>query len=136
MFGMTNGGFGAAAAYAKVERETGVTGADPHELIVMLFDGALLCVSAAKQHLQAGQIAPKGEQIGKAIEIIANGLKASLDMQAGGDLSSHLAALYDYMCDRLLYANLKNSPAALDEVHALLADLKDAWQQIGTPAGA
>ena len=42
------GGFGnRAAAYAKVSVETGVNTADPHKLILMLFDGALLQVRTA-----------------------------------------------------------------------------------------
>lgn len=121
------------SAYAQVGMETGVGTADPHRLILMLFDGALLCVASAHQHMDAGNIAAKGENISKAINIIANGLKVSLDMGAGGDLSLRLAALYDYMCERLLYANLKNDAAVLDEVRKLLHELKSAWEEIGTP---
>jgi flagellar protein FliS len=107
-----------------------VSTADPHELIVMLFDGALLCIAAARQHIKTGGIAAKGESISRAINIVANGLKASLNLEVGGELAVRLAALYDYMCDRLLYANLKNDATALDEVHGLLEDLKGAWEQI------
>lgn len=120
----------AIAAYNSVGVETGVATADPHELIVMLFDGALLCIASARQHMSSGSIAAKGESISRAINIVANGLKASLNLEVGGELALRLAALYDYMCDRLLYANLKNDAAALDEVHGLLEDLKGAWEQI------
>lgn len=120
------------AAYAQVGVETAVTTADPHKLVVMLFEGALLCVGTAKQHMIRSEIAPKGENVSKAINIIANGLKASLDMGVGGELAERLAALYDYMCERLLFANIKNNPAVLDEVHRLLSELKEAWEQIGT----
>jgi flagellar protein FliS len=120
-----------AAAYNKVGIETGVEAADPHQLILMLFDGALLSVSAAALHMKRKEIARKGEAVSKAINIIANGLKASLDLEAGGELAEKLSALYEYMCNRLLYANLHNQPAPLDEVSHLLAELKDAWVQIG-----
>jgi flagellar secretion chaperone FliS len=36
------------------------------------------------------------------------------------------------MCERLLFANLKNNPAVLDEVRSLLKELKGAWEHIGT----
>jgi flagellar protein FliS len=75
-------------------------------------------------------IAAKGLAVSKAIEIIINGLKASLDVEAGGELASRLAALYDYMAERLLYANLNNNRAALDEVAGLLQGLREAWQGI------
>lgn len=123
-----------AAAYKKVGIETGVEAADPHKLIVMLFEGALLAVASASLHMNrksVEDIAKKGESISKAVNIITNGLKASLDMDAGGDLALKLGALYDYMCTRLLYANMHNQVAALEEVSHLLAELKGAWEQIG-----
>lgn len=120
-----------AAAYNKVGIDTAVDSADPHKLVLMLFDGALLAVSGAALHMQRGEIARRGEAISRAINIITNGLKASVDMQSGGELAERLAALYDYMCSRLLHANLHNQPAALDEISHLLAELKGAWEQIG-----
>jgi flagellar protein FliS len=123
------------AAYAKAGIETGVETADPHKLILMLFEGALLAVASASLHMKrndgAEDLARKGESISKAINIITNGLKASLDQTAGGELAGKLGALYDYMSSRLLHANMHNQPAVLDEVSHLLAELKDAWEQIG-----
>jgi len=120
----------AKQAYSSVAVETGVGTADPHKLVLMLFDGALLSVSSASLHMQRQEIAQKGEAVSRAINIISNGLKASLNMDVGGDLAEKLAALYDYMCNRLLHANMHNNPAALDEVSHLLAELKSAWENI------
>ena len=119
-----------ASAYAQVGVETGVSTADPHQLIVMLFDGAILAISKAAAAMEAGDIPGKGATISKAIEIIANGLNASLDMNAGGELAVRLSALYEYMNERLLYANLHNNRAALDEVSGLLQGLREAWISI------
>lgn len=121
-----------AKAYAKVGVETGVEGADPHKLVLMLFDGALLAISSATLHMRERRIAEKGLAISKAVDIVANGLKASLDERVGGELAIRLAALYDYICQRLTYANLKNDPAALEEVRGLLNELKGAWEEIAT----
>jgi flagellar protein FliS len=128
MFGTFSNG---ANAYAKVSVETGVATASPHKLIVMLFDGALVAVSAAANQMRAGQIPDKGLSISKAISIIESGLRASLDKKAGGSIAENLDALYEYMCHRLLQANLKNQPEVLDEVHGLLKDLKTSWEAIG-----
>lgn len=119
-----------AAAYARVGVETGVSTASPHQLIVMLFDGALMAISSAAIAIEQKDIPGKGSSISKAIEIINNGLKVSLDMEAGGELAERLAALYDYMTDRLLYANLHSNRAALDEVATLLDGLREAWMGI------
>lgn len=119
-------------AYALVGVETGVMAANPHKLVLMLFDGALLAIAMARQAMATNKIAEKGEEISRAIDIIANGLKVSLDTQAGGDLAVRLGALYDYMCTRLLQANLRNEAAALDEVDTLLRELKTAWEEIAS----
>jgi flagellar protein FliS len=118
-------------AYANVGLETGIASASPHKLIVMLYDGALVALLGAKANIAAGNIAAKGSAISKAISIIDNGLRASLDKDAGGEIAANLDALYDYMSRRLLHANLKNDVTIIDEVHRLLADLREAWVAIG-----
>lgn len=123
-------------AYAKVGLETSVISASPHKLIVMLYDGALAAIKSAASHMAAGNIAEKGAAISKALDIINNGLRASLDKKAGGDIASNLDSLYVYMTERLLTANLQNKSSLLDEVQALLADLRDAWTQIGEKPAA
>lgn len=120
----------AAQAYAKVGMETGVATADAHQLILMLFEGAMTAVIDGKRHMQAGEVARKGESLSKAVMIIQEGLVASLDPNAGGPLAQNLAALYEYMARRLLLANAKNRPDILDEVHRLLGELKNAWASI------
>ncbi|KRB93313.1 flagellar export chaperone FliS [Noviherbaspirillum sp. Root189] len=132
MFGSARSG---ASAYANVGVETGVASASPHKLVVMLFDGAMVAVSSALHQMQAGDIPNKGKSISKAISIIENGLRASLDKKVGGEIALNLDALYEYMANRLVIANLKNQPQALEEVHQLLKGLKDAWESI-TPAPA
>jgi flagellar protein FliS len=97
----------------------------------MLFDGALLAINSAAISMANGDIAAKGSSISKAIEIVTFGLKASLDGEAGGELALRLGALYDYMCQRMFFANASNNGAALNEVSGLLADLREAWAQMG-----
>lgn len=131
MFGSTNNGVN---AYAKVGIETGVSGASPHQLIVMLYEGAMVAITSAIQHMKAGNIPEKGQAISKAIMIIDGGLRASLNKEAGGTIAINLDSLYEYMSNRLLEANMKNQPELLEEVHHLLSDLKGAWTAIGTTA--
>lgn len=124
-------GKGSAQAYHRVSVETGIESASPHQLIVLLFEGALVAIASAKSHMRDNNIGEKGLAISKAIDIIINGLRASLDQKVGGELAERLSMLYGYMADRLLQANLNNDPAALDEVIALLSTLQGAWVEIG-----
>jgi len=124
----------AIKAYNRVGVESGVTAADPHKLIAMLYQGALLAIANAKNGILRGDIPAKGKAISHAILIIDDGLNASLDKEVGGGLALNLSALYDYMSKRLLTANMNNDMEALDEVARLLTDLKGAWEEIRQPA--
>jgi flagellar protein FliS len=127
----------AVNAYASVGLETGVAAASPHQLILMLYDGAELAVRMAIKHMNEGALAKKSAAISKASSIILEGLRAALDPQQGGDIAQQLDALYDYMNKRLMLAHLNNQTAPLEEVLGLLRELRGAWQQIGaTDRGA
>ena len=121
----------AVDTYAQVGVETGVASADPHRLILMLFDGALAAIATARLAMSRSEIGAKASAITKAIAIIDGGLKASLDVDAGGDLAARLSQLYDYMLKQLLVANLRSELTTLDEVTRLLNELRGAWAQIG-----
>ena len=121
----------AISAYQRIGVETGVESADPHKLILMLFEGAQEALAKARIHIQNNEIAEKGQMISKAIMIIDHGLKASLDMNTGGDLAIRLQELYDYMMHRLLVANIQNNLEIVNEVNKLLSELYGAWKKIG-----
>ncbi|NEX16944.1 MAG: flagellar protein FliS [Halochromatium sp.] len=123
-----------AGAYARVGVESGVMSASPHQLIVMLFDGALASIRAARIHMQGGNIAEKGKAISKALDIINNGLAAALDAERGGEIAERLASLYDYIARLLLAANLHNDEKSLNEAETLLEDVAAAWREIGEQA--
>jgi len=113
-------------------RQVGVQSAldaSPHRLIQMLMEGALEKLNIAKHALTQGSIALKGENISWAISII-EGLRASLNLEAGGELAANLDALYDYMGRRLVEANLKNDGEILDEVAGLMRTVKEGWDGI------
>ncbi len=73
--------------------------------------------------MEQGNVEQKGQLISKAIDIINNGLSASLNMEVGGQLARQLASLYEYMGRRLIKANIENNPAILMEVSDLLGEI-------------
>jgi flagellar protein FliS len=121
-------------AYGDVGIGAAVSAASPHQLILLLFEGASQAIVVARAGIETGDIPKKGAAVTKAIDIILNGLRASLNLEEGGDLAQNLYALYDYMARRLLYANLHNDKAALDEVQNLLNEIHGAWVDIGKQA--
>jgi flagellar secretion chaperone FliS len=122
---------GFANAYARVGVETSVNTASAHKLIELLFNGFMDQVTLARGALRAGQIEAKGAAISRAARIVDEGLKAGLNLEAGGRLATDLDSLYAYVTLRLLAANLRNDELALDECARLIAPLRDAWVAIG-----
>jgi len=115
--------------YSQNAITSGIESATPHRLIQMLMEGALDKIASAKGHMNRNELLPKGRQIGCAISII-DGLKLSLDKDKGGDIAQNLEDLYIYMERRLNEASLENDVTALDEVSALLKEIKTAWDAI------
>lgn len=126
----TNSG---AAQYKRINTESALEQANPHQLIQMLMNGAIERLIQAKAAMQNGDIALKGLLLGKATMIIG-GLQNSLDPKHSPDLVDNLDGLYDYMQRRLLEANIKNDPAMIDEVCNLMRTVKSAWDQIAPAA--
>jgi flagellar protein FliS len=109
--------------------ESRILSADPLELVRVLYRIAIDKIREAREHLQKGDVAARSKSISVASQALGE-LAASLDHQAGGDVSRRLAQLYDYMLWRLVDANFHQSAGPLDEVLGLLTTLSEAWQQI------
>ena len=122
---------GFANAYARVGVETSVNAASSHKLIELLFNGFMDQVALARGAMRAKQIEAKGSAISRAARIVEEGLKAGLNLEAGGRLAEDLNSLYAYVALRLLAANLRNDESALDECVRLIGPLRDAWVAIG-----
>jgi len=125
-----------AGAYHQVGVQTQVTDASAHRLIALLFEGFFGALNRARGAMRAGDVQAKGAAIGHAVRIVDEGLKAGLDLNAGGKLAQDLADLYTYIGLRLLHANLRNDEAALDECVRLVTPLRDAWTAIGDSPAA
>ncbi|MET0281654.1 MAG: flagellar export chaperone FliS [Steroidobacteraceae bacterium] len=120
------------AAYRSVAAHSGVAMADPHRLIVMLMDGALERISSARGAMEHGETEARNRLIHRTVSIVQE-LRASLNLEAGGELAANMANLYDYSNRQLLRANIENRPELLDEVGNLIRQIRSAWVQI--PAG-
>lgn len=122
--------------YQKVSIESGVDAANPVELIVMLYDGAILSCNSAIPHVKTNDFKQKGHFIYKAIRIIQSGLKMSLNYDEGGKIAINLDALYTYMTKQLVKANIENVEEPINEVVQLLKELRSAWLAISKTEAA
>ncbi|MED9501798.1 flagellar export chaperone FliS [Escherichia marmotae] len=116
-------------AYAQIGVESAVMSASQQQLVTMLFDGVLSALVRARLFMQDNNQEGKGVSLSKAINIIENGLRLSLDEESQDELTQNLIALYSYMIRRLLQANLRNDVSAVEEVETLMRNLADAWKE-------
>jgi flagellar protein FliS len=124
----------AASAYTRVSTDTGVSAADPHQLVSMLFDGLIQSLNVARGAMERGEIETKCQAIGKAVRILEEGLKCTLNLAQGGEIAKNLFGLYSYSVQRLSLANLRNDVAAVHEVLNIIEPLADSWKQIRAQA--
>lgn len=122
-----------AEAYRRVEAES----RSPMELVVMLYDGALRFLAAAREAHGRRDLIARGNALSRALAIIAE-LQSTLNLKEGGAIAEELDRLYSYITWRLMDVNVKQDGTALDEAHKLLSTLSDAWAQTANrvPQGA
>ena len=123
-----------AKAYASTNIESNAIAGNPHKLIAMLYEGALIAILQAEHHMKKNNVMEKSAAISKASDIILMGLDASLNMEEGGEIGQNLHALYSYMCQQLIMCNLHNDVNKLKEIYALLLELKNTWDAIAPRA--
>lgn len=126
----------AASVYKRVNVETGIESASPHQLVVMLFDALHQYLLTAQGAMERGDVALKCQKMGAAIRVLDEGLRGALNMEHGGDIARNLDAVYEYCVNRLTVANLKNDSQAITEVMNIIAPIASGWKQMNgqTPA--
>ena len=105
-----------------------VLSASPEQLLLMLYDGAGRFLAQAIQAIEEGRIEQRTHGINKASAIVTE-FAATLDRSQAPALADDLTALYAYMLQRMMQANLKNDAEPLVEVKGLLADLRATWAE-------
>ncbi len=114
-------------------RATAVSTASPGVLILMLFDGALRFIARAEHGFTLEALARRNEEVHNNLTMaqsIVRELQVSLDLERGGEFAAQLFALYDFMVDQLLEANVKKELERIQTVKNFLQDLRDAWAEM------
>ena len=116
-------------------RETRIRTASQGTLIIILYDEAIKQIGAAISLMDENARAEplRIEKINKSVvksqEIITE-LMASLDMEAGGEISKNLLSLYTFFNQQLLEGNLEKAPEKLLFVKNMMEQLRFAWVEV------
>lgn len=103
--------------------------ASPKKLVIMLYEGAVKFLKLAKLSMADGNIEKTHQSIVKAQNILTE-LMSTLNFEEGGDIAKNLMALYEYMYQKTIRANVEKNPEHLNEVITFLEDLRDTWNQL------
>jgi flagellar protein FliS len=120
---------------ATAYRKTGVQSSSPLELVVLLYDGALRHLVAARDALHRNDLVARREAVSKTLAIVTE-LQSTLNLEEGGAVAASLDGLYTYMMGQLVDTRARKDTATIDEVERLLRSLRDAWAQIASGAVA
>jgi flagellar secretion chaperone FliS len=112
-------------------REVAVNTANPLQLVVMLYDAAICSLKEARKHLDRRDVEGRSRSINTCISVISE-LQSCLNLKAGGEIARSLDRIYDYMKRRIFSANVEQSIHPLNEVEALLENLRSAWNELVT----
>jgi flagellar protein FliS len=128
------------AAYAAPQsyQQNSILTAPPGRLVVMLYEGAGRFLRRASVAMEHGDIKRTNDALQRA-EAIINELLVTLDFKQGGDIATSLRDLYLFCQRHLNEARVEKDGEKIDQVAALLDELRDAFSQIdpeaaGTPA--
>ncbi|WP_332674714.1 flagellar export chaperone FliS [Aromatoleum sp.] len=103
--------------------------ASPVQLVLILLDGLLEELARARAHIDAKRYEQKAKSLDKCVDIL-NGLSSALDVDAGSEVVTNLARLYDYCADRLYKAGVDLDTGIVDEVVGLVTTLRHGWQGV------
>ena len=112
-----------------VYKEIGINTSQPLKLVIMLYDGAITFLKKSIEYAENKDIKNKNIYANKALDII-NELNHYLNMEEGGEVAQNLRSLYLFMARHLMKSNWDNHLQGLNEVIQLLANLREAWQDI------
>ena len=118
-----------AKHYQKMNVQTSVLDASPHQLITMMFDGLISRLAMAKGFIGRQDYEEKSRCLGSAITIIG-ALQDALDAEKGGEIAENLDRLYLYMTRRVFAAGVANDVDIIDEVIGLVKTVKEGWDGI------
>ena len=119
----------ALAQYGQIKNETQTTYASPHQLVLMLFDGAIEAMSMTIGAIQQKNIELRGKQNTRSIAII-NGMRDLLDMNSNSELADNLYSLYQYMAQELFRAAFRNDAEAIQGIQNMVKDIRESWEKI------
>jgi flagellar protein FliS len=114
-------------------QQQSVLTAPPGRLVVMLYDGCLRFLFQSAHALRENDRSTSLNRMRRA-EAIIDELTVTLDFERGGDIASRLQGIYVFCRRHLSEAWRDGDAGKIDEVIALLGELRETWAEIEAAA--
>lgn len=118
--------YGAANAY-NAYKNNSVNYASKEQLLLMLLDGAVKYAKIGRQAILDKDIQKAHEYLTRTQDIFVE-LMVSLDTNAG-EWAVQIFSVYEFIKDRVGYANLKKEVAVMDEIIPVIEEVRDTWNE-------
>jgi len=122
-------------AYRSIQTESVAHGGKGAELVVMLYDGIIESLTQASGHMERKEYREAGRQFTRAMTILA-GLRETLDFEQGQPVAGNLLKFYNAVTSQIMRVQTQRDLKLLQEAVGLVQSVRDAWQQLASPAPA
>lgn len=112
---------------AAVYKDNRILTANPSELTLMLYEGAIKFCNIAIMSIEKNDIEKANINILKAQRIITE-LRATLDFKY--PIANQFELVYDYIYRRLIDANIKKNNEILEEALGYIREMRDTWRDV------
>ena len=123
-------------AYQTTERNALVETDDPHQLVLVMFDALIKSIELYVDNIDVSKadLDLRSKHFSKALTIIYS-LQSSLDFEKGGEIAENLFQTYEFARQMIIGSIKDMDPVGPTRALALLADIREAWAQMGEQLG-
>lgn len=112
---------------AAVYKDNKILTANPAELTLMLYEGAIKFCNIAIMSIEKNDIEKTNINIIKAERIITE-LRSTLDFKYS--TAEQFELVYDYIYRRLVEGNIKKDKDILEEALGYIREMRDTWKDV------
>ena len=98
------------------------------ELLIKVYEEILSLLNIAYMAIEENDISTKATALTKITDVLLV-LKASLDMEKGGEIAKNLLDTYNFCINELLKANLNNDKEKIKNVKEILEPLYEGFKE-------
>jgi flagellar protein FliS len=110
----------------QVYQDTSVRGANPIELVVLLYDSAIADMRLALTAMQKSDIEGRSTRISHALMILQQ-LQGTLDFERGGAAARQFEQFYNLTRAKVLEAQMRGSSDMMQQQIRSMSEVRDCW---------